>query len=64
MSFSSWSAFFAMGGYARFVWPAYGITFVVLAAVMLAPVLRHRKLQRALARREQRAARTAENNNP
>lgn len=64
MSFSSWSAFFAMGGYAPFVWPAYGITVVVLTAVMLAPVLRYRKLRRALARRERRAARTAEKNNP
>lgn len=64
MSFASWSAFFAMGGYAVYVWPAYGITVVVLTAVMLAPVLRHRQLQRALARRERRAARTAENDNP
>lgn len=25
------TAFFAMGGYAAFVWPSYGISFAVLA---------------------------------
>jgi len=28
--FSSWSAFFQMGGYAAYVWPAYGIVMGVL----------------------------------
>lgn len=28
------SAFFAMGGYAAFVWPAYGLTIVALAATI------------------------------
>ena len=27
----SWQEFLRMGGYARYVWPAYGIAFVVLA---------------------------------
>ncbi len=26
--------FFAMGGYAAFVWPAYAITFVAIAAAI------------------------------
>jgi heme exporter protein D len=28
------SAFFAMGGYAAFVWPAYGATAVLLGAAV------------------------------
>ncbi|WP_245869203.1 heme exporter protein CcmD, partial [Vibrio fujianensis] len=27
MYFNSWSEFFAMGGYAEYVWSAFGITF-------------------------------------
>ncbi|MGH8226206.1 MAG: heme exporter protein CcmD [Gammaproteobacteria bacterium] len=27
----SWHEFLTMGGYARYVWPAYGIALVVLA---------------------------------
>lgn len=30
------NAILAMGGYAGFVWPAYGLTFVVLAGVLVA----------------------------
>jgi heme exporter protein D len=30
------SAFFAMGGYAGFVWPAYAISLFVLAAMAIA----------------------------
>jgi heme exporter protein D len=30
------SGFFAMGGYAAFVWPAYAISIVVLAAMAIA----------------------------
>lgn len=44
------SEFLHMGGYAVYVWPAYGITAVVLAANLWLPLRRHRRLQRALAR--------------
>lgn len=30
--------FFAMGGYAAFVWPSFGVTAVVLAGMWLASV--------------------------
>jgi heme exporter protein D len=30
------SSFLAMGGYAAFVWPAYGISVAVLAGMVLA----------------------------
>ncbi|HCM6270167.1 TPA: heme exporter protein CcmD [Salmonella enterica subsp. houtenae serovar 44:z36,Z38:-] len=40
-AFSSWSDFFAMGGYAFFVWLAVAMTVVPLAA--LAPHRRNRR---------------------
>ena len=40
--------FFAMGGYAAYVWPAYAIFFVVLVADYLAPVVRRRQVLREL----------------
>ncbi|MDN5863687.1 MAG: heme exporter protein CcmD [Gammaproteobacteria bacterium] len=43
----SWHEFWTMGGYARFVWPAYGVAFVVLLGSGWAA---HRGLRRALAR--------------
>ncbi|MGH8116087.1 MAG: heme exporter protein CcmD [Rhodanobacteraceae bacterium] len=40
--------FFAMGGYAAYVWPAYAIFFAVLAWDWFAPALRRRRLAREL----------------
>lgn len=54
MSFSSWSDFLQMGGYAFYVWSAYSLTLVVLGGALLAPWLRYRQLRRELARRERR----------
>jgi heme exporter protein D len=48
---SELSAFFQMGGYARYVWPAYGLTLLVLAANVLIPLWRERAVRRLLARR-------------
>ena len=55
MSFSSWQDFFHMGGYALYVWLSYGLAVLVLGALVLLPLLRHRQLRRA----EQRQARRA-----
>ena len=30
---SGWQAFFAMGGYAAFVWPAYALSLLALAGL-------------------------------
>ncbi|HXH02385.1 MAG TPA: heme exporter protein CcmD [Candidatus Competibacteraceae bacterium] len=57
MSFSSWQEFFHMGGYAAYVWSAYGITLAVLAWLVISPLLRQRRLKRDLARRQRRAQR-------
>ena len=32
----NWSTFFAMGGYAVYVWPAYGVAVVVLIGLWIA----------------------------
>jgi len=40
--------FLAMGGYGAFVWPAYGVTLVVLAAIWLDGARRRRAVERAL----------------
>jgi heme exporter protein D len=44
--------FFEMGGYALYVWSAYGVSAVVLAALVLASRWRLRRLERELGRLE------------
>jgi len=41
--------FLAMGGYARFVWPAYGVAFAVLAWMLIDSVGAYRRTRRELA---------------
>lgn len=36
-------SYFAMGGYASYVWPSYGMTFLVLALNVLAVYLESKK---------------------
>jgi heme exporter protein D len=40
------STFFAMGGYAFYVWSAFGITLGVLTINFLLPFFKHRQLLR------------------
>ena len=40
---SALESWFAMGGYAGFVWPAYGLAAVVLGALALFSWRRHRR---------------------
>lgn len=42
------NAFFAMGGYAAFVWPAYAITIAALALAIVLTVTAHTRAKRAL----------------
>ncbi len=46
------TSFFAMGGYAFYVWGAYGVATLLLAALIVATVLRHRRIARTLAQLE------------
>jgi heme exporter protein D len=42
--------FFAMGGYAGFIWPAYGIAALVLICVLLVSLLQLRQAREMLRR--------------
>jgi heme exporter protein D len=44
-----WHALLVLNGYGRFVWPAYGVTLVVLLAVVVQSVRSLRRRQAALA---------------
>jgi heme exporter protein D len=44
------SEYLAMGGYARFVWPAYGICLVVLLGLLVQSLRTYRARQRELDR--------------
>ncbi len=50
--------FLHMGGYGFYVWSAYGVTFVVLVANVIVPVLRARELRTRLARQARMERRT------
>ena len=47
----SLSEFFHMGGYAFYIWPAYGVALCVLLANILIPYGRQKQLMNKLERR-------------
>ncbi|MCQ8104699.1 heme exporter protein CcmD [Methylomonas sp. SURF-2] len=47
--------FFAMGGYAFYVWTSYGITLAVLLWNLFAPIVQRKQLLRQLALKQKRA---------
>lgn len=49
------SEFFAMGGYAQYVWPSYILAFIVLVANIVAPMLQRKKTVTDIARKMRRA---------
>jgi heme exporter protein D len=42
------AAFFEMGGYARFIWPSFGMTFVVLTVLLVTSLRRWKQEQQTL----------------
>lgn len=42
----NWQEFFAMGGYAFYVWTSYGITFVVMVAAVVVPIWQRKQFMR------------------
>jgi len=52
--------FFAMGGYAVFVWPAYAITFVVLSVAIALSLQGHARARRSVRQLEEEEGRTEE----
>ena len=51
MTWGSAAAFFAMGGYAFYVWGAYMVTLLVLTAELVLVLRRYRRARRALQER-------------
>ncbi len=51
MTWTSVSAFLAMGGYAGFVWGSYAVTVGCVALELALLVARHRRLKRELINR-------------
>ena len=60
MHFESWSAFWNMGGYALFVWTAFGGSGLALALILFDSIVAKRKLfvqvQKDVARRQRISA--------
>lgn len=50
----SWESFLYMGGYAVYVWPAYGMTALVLIVNIVWPVLQRKQLLRQLTIKQKR----------
>jgi heme exporter protein D len=48
---TSWHEFVTMGGYAAYVWPAYGLAVIVLIANIAVPTRQHKRLIGQLKRR-------------
>ena len=46
--------FLAMGGYARFVWPAYALAVIVMGGFLIETLITYRKRRRALDDAEKR----------
>jgi heme exporter protein D len=51
----NWQAFFAMGGYAFYVWMSYGICTVILLISVVWPLVQRKQLLRQLALKQKRS---------
>jgi heme exporter protein D len=56
MNWSSWGDFFAMGGYATYVWGSYVVTFVIIAVEIVLVRGRARNARDKIARSVKRNA--------
>lgn len=45
---SDWSTFFAMGGYAAYVWPAFAVSIVALAALGVVSWRQMKRIERVV----------------
>ncbi len=48
------SEFLDMGGYAMYVWPSYGLAFVILVANWVSPLMQRRRILTDIARKLRR----------
>ncbi|MGA3305357.1 MAG: heme exporter protein CcmD [Stellaceae bacterium] len=58
------ATFFAMGGYARFVWPAYAVAALVLLGLLFWSLARYRRIKIQLAAREAKSPRRRKQASP
>ncbi|WP_436856558.1 heme exporter protein CcmD [Citrobacter tructae] len=56
-AFASWSEFFAMGGYAFYVWLAVAMSVIPMAVLVIHTATRHRAILRDVAQQRAREAR-------
>ena len=56
------SAYFAMGGYAAFIWPSYGVAALLLVALFLLSARRLKAAERALDTQDGSDSQTPEGN--
>lgn len=56
-AFASWSEFFAMGGYAFYVWLAVAMSIIPLAVLVIHTVMQHGAILRDVSRQRAREAR-------
>ena len=49
------SEFFAMGGYAVYVWPSFALAAIVLVANVVAPMQQRKRVLKEIARKLRRA---------
>ncbi|QFU24865.1 heme exporter protein CcmD [Shewanella eurypsychrophilus] len=61
MQFDSFSDFINMGGYAFYVWLAYGVTFASLGILVIHSMGQKRKVLTEIAKKIQREERLKEN---
>ncbi|WP_298445013.1 heme exporter protein CcmD [uncultured Ferrimonas sp.] len=55
--FASVSEFFAMGGYAKYVWLSYGIALIGLGSVTVASIRKRKAVLKQIANKQAREAR-------
>ncbi|CAK9885498.1 MAG: Heme exporter protein D [Candidatus Erwinia impunctatus] len=58
-AFSSWSAFWAMGGYGFFVWSAFICALMTFVALWVHTIFRRRQIVTGILREQARRARRA-----
>jgi len=61
-AFSSWQAFFAMGGYAFYVWLSVAATLISLIALVVHTTLQRRHILSDVRRRQARQRRITQSN--
>ena len=57
MQFESWADFWAMGGYAFYVWLSFGVALGAIALITIFSVIEHKRLIKQVVTEQQRKLR-------